>query len=51
MSKRQYKFRHLQPEQTESSQHLVVEDSYLVDEEISFGPEVQVEQTTRVEQV
>ena len=28
-----------------------MEDSCSVDEEISFGPEVQVEQTTRVEQV
>ena len=51
MSKRQYTFRHLQPEKTESSEHLVVEDSYSVDEEISFGPEVQVEQITRFEQV
>ena len=51
MSKRQYTFRHLQPERIESSEHLVVEDSYSVDEDISFGPEIQVEQTTRVEQV
>ena len=51
MSKRQYTFRHLQLENTKSSEHLVVEDSYSVDEDISFGPEVQVEQTTRFEQV
>ena len=51
MSKRQYTFRHLQLEKIESSEHLVVEDSYSVDEEISFGPEVQVEQITRFEQV
>ena len=47
MSKRQYTFR--QPEKTESLEHLVVEDSYSMDEDISFGPEVQVEQTTRFE--
>lgn len=51
MSKRQYKFNHLQPEQADSSEHLIIEDSYSVDEEINFGTEEQVEQVKQVEQV
>ena len=51
MSKKQYTFRHLQPEKTESSEHLIVEDSYSVDEDISFGTGLQVDQSVRAEQV
>ncbi len=51
MSKRQYKFSYLQPERANSSEHLVVEDSYSVDEELIFGTEEQAKQAKQVEQV
>lgn len=51
MSKRPHRFSHLQPEQADTSAHVDIEDSFTVDEEISLGPEVQVEQTIGIEQV
>lgn len=49
MSKRHYKFTHLQSEQVGSPEHIEIEDSYSVNEELIFGKGEHIELTRQVD--